>query len=356
MTPRPSSRPITIALLASLAVIAASCTQPPGDQAADFRATVVARPAERGRIERTLVTTGTLRARASAKAVTEAGGKLTVARNPRAGRRWAIGDEVRAGELLAIIAPDELATTARLEARRRSLETARADHARYASLFEQGLLSSLQMAEQDMRLSNAEADLQAAELQQSKSQLVSPIGGVLASVTTSPDGELVTERATIAEVMEFGELIVDLDLGASDILDVVPGQKVRVTVPGTNLSVEGQVARVAPAIDPRTRTFRVEAVVPNADGRVRPGMFVRSEIVLEAREDVLLVPAEAVVVRDGVPIVFAVEAQRALRRVITPGLVSEHAVEVRDGLGDGQLVVVTGQETLDDGVKVVVRE
>jgi membrane fusion protein (multidrug efflux system) len=403
--------------LLGLALLASGCQKQPEDTAADFRASVVTAPVKRGRIERTIVTTGTVRAVSSAKAVTEAAGRLTIARNPRTGNRWSIGDEIRRGETIAVIAPDDLAIQARLDARRQAVATTRADHARYKSLHEQGLLSALQMAEHETRLANAEADLRSAELQQSKSRLAAPISGVVTTVTTSPDGELVTERQSLAEIMELDDLVVDLDLGAGDILDVQPQQAVRVGIPGTDVVVEGTVARVAPAIDPKTRTFRVEvaldaqgtaprqdagggvasqepgratgasregaertaspdstgipraghgATVDAAGGRVppagfpqsavRPGMFVRAEIVAESRENVLLVPSSAVVVREGSPAVFVVEAQRALRRNLSPGLVTEDVVEVVEGVSEGQLVVVSGQETLDDNAKVVVRE
>ena len=347
------NRPATLLLGA---LVLAGCTRLPQQPAGGFRASVAVAPAKAGRIERSIVTTGTLRARSSAKALTEAAGRLSVARNPRTRQRWAIGDEIRQGELLAVIAPAELATTARLEARRQALAAARADHARYRALHEQGLLSSLQMAEQDTRLSNAEADLRSAQLQESKSRVAAPISGVVTSVTTSPDGELIKEAQVLAEIMEFGELIVDLDLGASDILDVAPGQLARVSVPGTSLVVEGAVARTAPAIDPKTRTFRVEVALPNEDRRLRPGMFVRAEIVLEAHDGALLVPVSALVMREGSPVVFVVEAQQAKRRPVSLGLTTEESAEILDGLKEGQQVVVSGQETLDDGIGVVVRE
>lgn len=355
MTRRPLRTPAA-ALALLLLLLLPGCTQPSSQAPAEVRTSVAVAPVKPGRIERSIVTTGTVRALSSAKALTEAAGRLTVGRNPRTKRRWAIGDEIREGELLAVIAPAELATQARLQAKRQSLAAARADHERYHALHEQGLVSALQMAEQDTKLANAEAELNAAELQESKSRLSAPITGVVTSVTTSPDGELVSQGQTLAEIMEFSDLIVDLDLGAGEILEVSPGQPVRVSVPGTSLEVDGSVARTAPAIDPKTRTFRVEVALPNGDRRMRPGMFVRAEIVLEAHEGVLLVPAAAIVLRDGATAVFIVEAQQALRRTVGVGLATEESAEITEGLKEGQQVVIAGQETLEDLDRVVVRE
>lgn len=340
----------------AILLVLGGCQKPPDDGASDFRATVATRPATRGRIERTLVGTGTVRAESAAKVVTEASGKLSIARNPRTGRRWAIGDEVREGESLGTIAPAELSTQSRLLAHRASLKAAEADHERYARLHEQGLCSDLQLAEKETRLASAQAEVRAAELSESKSRLRAPIGGVVTSVTTAPDGEFTAERQQVAEIMEFGDLVVDLDLGSSEILEVTAGQDVRVSVPGSQVTVPAKVARVAPAIDPKTRTFKVEVVLSGRDPRVRPGMFVRAEIVLEAREAALLVPASAVVVRSGAPVVFVVEAQVANQRAVRIGLSSDDSAEILEGVTEGQPVVVSGQETLDDGVKVVAKE
>ena len=185
---------------------------------------------------------------------------------------------------------------------------------------------------------------------------MAPISGVITSILTSPDGEFIAERAAVAEIMRFGEVIVDLDLGAADILDVAVGQLVRVAIPGTSETFDGSVAHVAPAIAPTTRTFRTEVRLDNPAARIRPGMFVRCDVVLESRDDVVLVPARAVVLREGTPRVFVVEAQRAKERKVELGLITETTVQITSGLEAGTPVVVSGQETLDDDVGVIVRE
>ena len=342
------------ASLACLALLGASCVGGTEDRAPEFRASVVTEPARSGRIERTLSTTGTVRATEAAKIVAEAGGKLELARNPGSTDRLAIGDEVKEGQLIAVIAAGDLATTARVRARVQALAAARAEHARNKALEAQGLLSINQMSEIDMRLANAQADYDSALLQQSKSRHVAPISGVITSILTSPDGEFVAERAAVAEIMRFGDVIVDLDLGAADILAVAPEQLVRVAVPGTEESFDGAVAHVAPAINPTTRTFRVEVRVANPSGRLRPGMFARCDLVLEAREDAVLVPSRSVVLREGTPRVFVVEAQRARERKVELGLITEDLAQVVSGLEAGTPVVVSGQETLDDDVGVIV--
>lgn len=343
-------------LVAALALFSIACPRAPDDARADYRASVATQAARTGRIERTLSTTGTVRATDAAKAVAEAGGKLQLGRDPASGRRLAIGDVVRRGQLLAVIAGEELATNARLQGKRQALESAKADHQRNKKLLDQGLLSANLMSDMDTRLANAQAEYDAALLQQSKGHLTAPIAGVITSILTAPDGEFVATGTSVAEVMSFAEVIVDLDLGASDILAVEVSQPVRVSVPGTDVTVEGLVDRVSPAIDPKTRTFRTEVRVKNDESRLRPGMFVRADLVLEARDGATLVPARSVVSRNGQPSVFVVDAQVAHARQVTLGLVTEELAQILDGVEPGQAVVSSGQETLDEGVSVIVRQ
>jgi RND family efflux transporter MFP subunit len=339
------------------------CPKAPGDGALAFKTTVGTVAIASGNVEQILTTTGTVRAREHAKMLAEAGGSLELLQNPVTGRRFAIGDEVKEGQLIAIVAAEELRTSSRLDARKQALTKAESEHARNQRLRDEGLVSDTRFAELESALSNARAEYENAVLQQSKARVVTPLSGVLTSVTAAADGEFVTERSTLAEVMRFDEVLVDLDLGAGDVLSVAADMQVRIVSPGQGGSlapavtpISGRIERVAPAIDPASRTFRVEVGIDNRDHRLRPGMFVRADIVLDSRVDVLVVPATALRNQDGKWVAFVVEAQRAVMRQVELGLASEDSVEIVSGLRAGDLVVTAGQDTLQDGASVQVRQ
>jgi len=355
---------VPLAFLALLA-FASGCQQPPSDATLDFRASVSVVPAARGPVEHVLETTGTVRAAEEAKVVVETAGKLTVARNPATGRRWAVGDSIQKGQVIGFVDPEDVRTSARIESRRQALAAAQTELERNQQLHAEGLISSQVLAEKEVALANARADFDNARLQEAKGRLASPIAGVLTSVTTAADGEFASSSGTVAEVKDFSEVIVDLDLGTGEVLDVRPGQVVRVGSYAAEDTFEGTVLRIAPAIDPQSRTFRVEVLVANPDLRLRPGMFVRASIVIERRDDVVTVPPDAVVERDGRLTVFVVEyaktpgqevaQESAQAREVSIGLVSDAAVEITNGLKPGDRVVVSGQDTLKDGTRVIVR-
>ncbi|TDI22804.1 MAG: efflux RND transporter periplasmic adaptor subunit, partial [Acidobacteria bacterium] len=106
------------------------------------------------------------------------------------------------------------------------------------------------------------------------------------------------------------------------------------------------------SMDPETHTFRAEVDVDNSRGFLRPGMFVEAAIIVERRADVAVVPRDAVTERAGRSVVFVIDGQRAVRRIVSLGLGDDDQVEVREGVTPGERIVVRGLETLTDGTRV----
>ncbi|MCA1682712.1 MAG: efflux RND transporter periplasmic adaptor subunit, partial [Actinobacteria bacterium] len=138
--------------------------------------------------------------------------------------------------------------------------------------------------------------------------------------------------------------------------DVKLGQPVRVTVstyPGTPF--EGQVVRINPAVDTASRTFQVEALVPNNRGLLRPGGFAKASILTERHAEATVVPVEAVVEYAGVVKVFVVEDGKARAVNVEKGQEGPGWVEVLGAIPDKARVVITGQTQLAEGTPVTVR-
>jgi RND family efflux transporter MFP subunit len=100
------------------------------------------------------------------------------------------------------------------------------------------------------------------------------------------------------------------------------------------------VARVSPAIQEQSRTLTVEAEVANRDGRLRPGSFARAEIVVEAGRNAVLVPASAIARFAGLEKVFVVKDDRAAEKRVRTGRRAGDRVEILEGIGAGEPVVV----------------
>jgi len=137
--------------------------------------------------------------------------------------------------------------------------------------------------------------------------------------------------------------------------EIRTGQSVRVTVssfPGKSFT--GRVARINPQVDPVSRTFQVEAVIPNDAGMLRPGGFAKASIIVDTNSDALTVPIEAVLKFAGVTKVFVIEDGKAHAINVETGLEGSGWVEVTTPLPRDAVVVTDGWTQLADGTSVTI--
>jgi RND family efflux transporter MFP subunit len=112
--------------------------------------------------------------------------------------------------------------------------------------------------------------------------------------------------------------------------------------------------RLAPALDPATRTLDAEVQLDNRSGELYPGMYGRGAIVIETHPRLPVVPVTAVVVTNRQAFAFAVDPGGDVvhRRALTVGVDGGDWFEIKGGLRAGDEVVVAGAEALSDGMKV----
>lgn len=116
---------------------------------------------------------------------------------------------------------------------------------------------------------------------------------------------------------------------------------------------KGKVSIVYPTVTAATRTFPVEITIPNADKKVRPGMFARVSVNMGS-EPRLLVPDRSVIkqIGSGERYVFVYKDGKAEYRLIQPGKRLDNYYECLEGLEEGDLVITTGLNQLTNGAEV----
>ncbi|MGH9860762.1 MAG: efflux RND transporter periplasmic adaptor subunit, partial [Candidatus Acidiferrales bacterium] len=115
----------------------------------------------------------------------------------------------------------------------------------------------------------------------------------------------------------------------------------------------GRLERINPSVSPETRTFEVEALLDNADGRLKPGFFVNAALASEVEEKTTVVPSEAVIYRYGTYKVFVVDgANKIQEREIKPGTQEGPHVEVLEGVKPGERVAIAREGELYNGAVV----
>lgn len=215
----------------------------------------------------------------------------------------------------------------------------------------------------------SKADLAQAELELSYTTLRSPIDGYI-SERYADIGTLVGPGSTslLATIVESDEVFVDFFLTALDYLrsqqrNVTLGEKdasrswqpfVTITLADNSVySQKGIVDFAEPQVDPKTGTFSVRAEIPNPDRKLLPGQFTNVKLLLDVRENAIVVPSKAVKTEKGGSYIYVVRSDStAEKRFVELGPEVNNKVIVERGLGPYETIVVEGYHKLSPGTLV----
>jgi membrane fusion protein (multidrug efflux system) len=207
----------------------------------------------------------------------------------------------------------------------------------------------------DEATANAETSrvaLELAKVRLAKHTIRAPFSGMVGIRKVSP-GAYVAVGQPIVNIEKIDALKVDFQLPELFLSQIKPGQSVDVTVDAIPDRVfPGTVYAIDPHVDVNGRALKIRARLPNGDGILRPGLFVRVIVKGETKRGVLLVPESAIVPRGTDKIVFAVEGGRAIETKVALGARKDGMVEVLDGLKADAVVVTSGQQKLKNGSPV----
>lgn len=276
-----------------------------------------------------------------------------------------VGDRVKAGAPLVRLDKRTLEVEARqadasVAQARANLDLAQTSGTRGESLLGQKLISESDAEELRANLSRAEAQLaasvaerDAARLDLEFSTLRSPDAGVISSRSVQP-GQIISVGNELLRLIRQGRLEWRAQISEGDLARVRIGSRVELMAPDGELVV-GKVRAISPAVDPDTRTALIYADLPQP-GSLRAGMFAEGRLVLGETTG-MVVPRDAVVVRDGYSYVFVLgEDSQVSQRRVKVGVRQPDVVEIREGLEPTDRFVVRGAGFLSDGDLVRVTE
>lgn len=320
----------------------------------------------RGPIAAKLTVVGNLIGQATVDVVPRTPGRLTSI-------NVQLGDRVNQGQLLARIEDRELVEQVRqaeasekvaqatIRQREADLTLAQTSVERSRNLYSRQLLprQTLDDAEARYQAAVAQLDLARAQLAQNDARLqelkinlgntliTSPVTGFVSKRTVDP-GAWVSQQAPIVSVVAINTMRMVSNIVERDLRLVNTGDPAIVEVdayPGEQFT--GRIARVAPVLDPATRTAEMEVEIPNKDNRLKPGMYARVGLTVEERPNALLVPRPAVVDYEGRRGVWMPTEDRKARFVpVELGLEESDRVEIQKGLNEGDQIVVNGAASL----------
>lgn len=349
-----------VAVLASVSLALAACggSEQPSGAAAQTRGprgpgggpgmplvvAVETRAVENGRIARSITVPGTVEPIRTVGVNAQLAGAL----------RTVVAEEgtyVDEGAVLATV--DDREIVAQLGSAQASYELAKATLDRSERLRDRQVMTMAEYERDRAAYAAAAAQLEQLRTRAGYATIRASITGIVTEKLVEA-GDIVGNQTRLYTIADISTMVVRVQVSELDVVLISQGDPVAVQLdafPGRTLS--GRVRRVFPSADPASRLVPVEVAITGPDARLaRPGFLARMTFALGARENVMLVPASAIVSDGGSPAVFVIRNDRAERRPVTTGVTSEGQVEIVNGVQTGEAVVVAGNNDLRDGATV----
>ena len=364
---------VNASFLVGAALLAASCSGSPAETAPAAAAAESGRPpvavsvapASRTDFQESVEIVGTLAPKFTADVQSEVTGTVTAVYVTE----WV---PVRKGDKLARLDTTEteagIAALKAVEAQARVAESrAKREYERAQQLQKFGLITPQAFDDAKSAVEAAEAATAAAQAQTrtgearlAKSQLAAPIDGVVAlrAVNVGDRVENMGGSGPLFRIVDNRLLDLTVSVPSSRLSSVKIGQIIVFTtdaLPGRTFT--GKVMFINPAIDAASRSAKIVVEVPNQDGQLKGGAFVKGRIVVANRPGVLQVPREALLnwsLEQQTADVFLARGDRAEKRTVKTGQSNGVTVEVVSGLEPGDPVVVRGGFSLQPGDRLVV--
>ncbi len=261
------------------------------------------------------------------------------------------GASVRRGGLLARLDDREL--KARAEVSKAALEEARQAWERSKSLLDSALISPQAWEQAVTRYDTARAQYDSDVIQLGYTEIRAPFDSLVV-VRYVNFAETVAVNSPLFRISDFDPLLCPIQVPEKDLSRLKVDQEAYLTFEAwPQRRFQARVDRIRPVVDATTGTVRVTLEVAT-EGVLRPGMFARVFVETERRDGALVIPRSALSLESIGDTVYVAAGGKASRREVDLGFREGDFVEVRDGVAEGEPVVVVGQDGLSDGTPVQV--
>lgn len=299
---------------------------------------------ERKTLSATLMSSGTIASRNEVRVIAQTEGKVNMIEVEE-------GDMVREGEI--IVKLDDSVPRAQYREAEASYHEAKRNLERAEQLYERNLIS-----EQEYQNLVTQADIAESRYEYRRAlfeytTIYAPISGVI-TYRGVDRGDIASQRDHLLTITNLAELVIRVNVSELEAPYLRQGDYVRVQVDAyRDDRFRGRIRRVFPAADPATRLIPVEVELVDGDDRLFPGLFARVEFQTQRRDNVLVIPVNAVMTSpQGERYVYTVNDDTAHYRKVVVGMRTEEFFEVIEGVSETEKVVVRGAGALRDKVPV----
>ncbi len=203
-------------------------------------------------------------------------------------------------------------------------------------------------------LTRARLDLKQAELDFKNAVITAPFSGVVTEVSVT-SGTWITPGQTLMQLLALDPLLLEVSILESELRLLHVGAQATIALHAyPDEQFAGAVQAISPVVDSESGTCRILIQMDNPGQRIKPGMFAQLEIGVAAFQQRLLIPRDALLIRDDRKLVFVHRAGLAQWHYVKTGLENDDFIEITEGLAVGAELIVSGHYNLAHDAKVVV--
>jgi membrane fusion protein, multidrug efflux system len=259
------------------------------------------------------------------------------------------GDYVRRGQLLAELSSDSYQNTH--EMTQAALKQAEDAYNRLYPMYQNGNLPEVKLVEVQTGLQQAKAAAAIAQRNLEDCRLHAPVSGYIGKRSIEPGMSIIPGLSAVT-IVKIDKVYAKIPVSENEIVSIQKGQPAAIQVGALgDRTFSGAVAEIGVLADPIAHTYRVRIAIPNQDKLIKPGMICSVILRSAAEHNGVTVPNQAVQVDEkGGTFIFSIDPglSRALRKYVKTGRLFKNGIEIKQGVSEGEWVVIAGQQKLVD--------
>jgi len=263
------------------------------------------------------------------------------------------GAYVKKGDLL--LQMDDRLLQAQLEEAKARLDLAESDFERATTLYNKKFLAKAMYDDKKAKRGIALAEVKIAKARVEQAKIAAPFDGVMSLLNVN-EGATIIRNKDVATILVLDPLYVDFSVPESLFGYLSSDSTVDVWLGSQDLPIEGVIEALDSKVNPGTHSIQVRAKIPNEDNKMRPGQFSQVSLNLGQEKNAIVIPIQAVFQEGDSSYVYTVSDNIAIKKEVTLGVREQGQVHVKDGLKNGELVVVVGQINLQDSAPVRIKD
>lgn len=202
------------------------------------------------------------------------------------------------------------------------------------------------------QVAQSQAGVNSVQIQINNSKITSPISGIVAAKDVEV-GQMAGGQSGSVTVIDSTTVTAEITVSDKILGRLQVGQSIPVVISALeNKEVSGVIETISPEANSKDNSYIVKIKIDNANGEIKSGMFAKVSLQTESKDNVLIVPNQAIKIENGVNYIYTVENGKIKKVSVNTGISNNKFTEVSGNIKENDDIITEGQSILADGEKV----